>query len=99
LQLDTAVPPPTVTHFSINASQPIRTADARWFALNGAVWDANYDTPQTVSLLNELGTRFIRLPGGSLSDEYNWPQNTTLANTWQWVTSFGNFIHVITNAG
>jgi alpha-N-arabinofuranosidase len=98
IQLNVAVPPPAVIHFTINANQPIRTADARWFGLNAAVWDNNYDTPTTVSLLNELGTRILRLPGGSLSDEYNWTLNTTLANTWQWATSFGNFVHVITNA-
>jgi hypothetical protein len=83
---------------TVNANQPIRTADARWFGLNGVMWDSYYDTPTTVSLLNQLGTRIIRLPGGSLSDQYNWSLNTTLANTWQWQTSFANFIHVITNA-
>ncbi len=72
IQLNAALPPPTVVHFTINAGQPIRTADARWFGLNAAVWDGYYDTPTTVSLLNQLGTRLIRLPGGSLSDEYHW---------------------------
>ncbi len=98
IQLDEVVPPPAVTHFSIDAGQPLRTADARWFGLNAAMWDGNYDTPDTVSLLNELGTRIIRLPGGSLSDQYHWVLNRTLTNTWTWQTSFGNFIHVITNA-
>jgi alpha-L-arabinofuranosidase len=98
IQLDASVPPPSLVHFSINAGQPIRTADARWFGLNAAMWDGYYDTSTTVSLLNELGTRIIRLPGGSLSDEYNWSLNTTLTNTWQWQTSFANFMHVITNA-
>ena len=98
IQLNAALPPPSVVHFTINAGQPIRTADARWFGLNAAVWDGYYDTPTTVSLLNQLGTRLIRLPGGSLSDEYHWVLNRSLANTWQWQTSFANFIHVITNA-
>jgi alpha-L-arabinofuranosidase len=98
IQLDEVVPPPAVVHFSISADQPIRTADARWFGLNAAMWDSYYDTPTTASLLNELGTRIIRLPGGSLSDEYHWAFNKTLANTWTWQTSFANFIHVITNA-
>ena len=98
IQLDAVVPPPTLVHLTINAGQPLRTADARWFGLNAAMWDTNYDTPTTVSLLNELGTRIIRLPGGSLSDEYHWARTRTLTNTWQWATSFANFIHVITNA-
>jgi len=99
IQLNVIVPPPALVHLSVNASQPIRTADARWFGLNAVTWDNFYDTPTTVSLLHELGTRIIRLPGGSLSDEYNWSLNTTLTNTWRWATSFANFIHVITNAG
>jgi hypothetical protein len=97
IQLNPVVPPPALTHFTINAGQPLRTADARWFGLNAAAWDGYYDTPTTASLLNELGTRIIRLPGGSLSDEYHWTSNTTLTNTWQWATSFANFIHIITN--
>ncbi len=100
IQLNTPVPPPTLVHLTVNAGQPLRTADARWFGLNAATWDTNYDTPTTVSLLNELGTRIIRLPGGSLSDDYHWlydQEDTT--NTWRWGTSLANFIHVITNAG
>jgi alpha-L-arabinofuranosidase len=98
IQLNSPVPPPTVVHFAINAGQPLRTADARWFGLNGALWDNFYDTPTTVSLLNQLGTRLIRLPGGSLSDEYHWVLNQSGTNTFRWVTSFASFIHVITNA-
>jgi hypothetical protein len=45
IQLNAVVPPPTVVHFTINATQPIRTADARWFGLNAAIWDSYYDTP------------------------------------------------------
>jgi hypothetical protein len=92
---DISVVAPQIT---IDTAQTLRVADGRWFGLNSAMWDSYYDTPQTVSLLNELGTRIIRLPGGSLSDQYHWSLNTTLANTWQWATSFANFIHVITNA-
>jgi alpha-L-arabinofuranosidase len=99
IQLNAVRPPPSVVHVTINASQPIRTADARWFGLNAAMWDSYYDTPTTVSLLNELGTRLIRLPGGSLSDEYHWVLDKTGTNTFRWGTSFANFIHVITNAG
>jgi len=89
---------PALVHLTVNAGQPIRTADARWFGLNAAVWDSYYDTPTTVSLLNELDTRIIRLPGGSLSDEYHWVLDQTGTNTFRWATSFANFIHVITNA-
>ena len=99
IQLDAVVPPPAIVHLTVNAGQPIRTADARWFGLNAALWDSYYDTPTTISLLNELGTRIIRLPGGSLSDEYHWVLDQSGTNTFRWVTSLANFIHVITNAG
>jgi alpha-N-arabinofuranosidase len=90
---------PALVHVGINAAQPLRTADARWSGVNTAIWDTNYDKPQTVSLLNEMGTTLLRGPGGSLSDQYNWTLNTSLTNTWTWSTSFGNFVHVATNAG
>jgi alpha-N-arabinofuranosidase len=100
IQLNAIVPLPTVVHVTVNAGQPIRTADARWFGLNAAMWDSYYDTPTTVSLLNQLGTRVIRLPGGSDSDDYHWLYNQEdTTNNWQWQTSLANFIHVITNAG
>jgi alpha-N-arabinofuranosidase len=99
IQLNAIVPPPTVVHFAINAGLPLRTADTRWFGLNAAMWDNFYDTPTTVSLLNEEGTHIIRLPGGSNSDDYHWLYNQEdTTNLWTWVTSLANFIHVITNA-
>ena len=58
--------------------QALRTADARWFGVNTAVWDGNFDTATTISLLREMGTMLMRFPGGSLSDEYHWASNTTL---------------------
>ena len=98
IQLNAVMPPPAIVHFNVDAGQPIRTADARWFGLNVATWDGNFDTPTTVSLLNQLGTRIVRLPGGSLSDEWHWVLDQSLTNTWRWTTSFANFMHVITNA-
>lgn len=90
---------PALVHVNINAAQPLRTADARWTGVNSVMWDGNFDTPQTVSLLNEMGATFLRSPGGSLSEQYHWAQNTTLTHTWQWQTSFANFVHVATNVG
>jgi alpha-N-arabinofuranosidase len=91
--------PAPLVHLTVNANQPIRTADSRWFGVNTAVWDNNFDTPDTISLLSEIGTRIIRFPGGSLSDEYHWASNTTGTNTWHWSTSFASFVHVATNVG
>lgn len=94
-----AAPAPALNHLSVNATQSIRAADARWFAVNTAVWDGNFDTATTISLLQGMGTRVLRFPGGSTSDEYHWATNTKLTNTWRWVTSFASFIHVTTNIG
>lgn len=93
-----AKPAPALIPLSLNATQTVRTVDSRLFGVNVATWDTNFDTPQTVALLNEMGARIIRLPGGSLSDEYHWASNTTLTNTWTWANSFAKFVHVITNA-
>ena len=95
----TAKPAPAVINVSVNTTPAVRKVDSRWFGVNTAVWDSYFDAPQTVSLLNEMGTTILRFPGGSLSDEYRWASNTTLTNTWQWATSFSNFVHVATNVG
>jgi hypothetical protein len=94
-----ATPAPVPVHLSLNATQAVRAVDARWFAVNTAIWDSDFDTPTTVSLLQEMGTRLLRGPGGSLSDEYHWSTDTNLTNTWRWATSFANFVQVATNAG
>jgi hypothetical protein len=81
----------------VNASQPIRTADARWFSINTAVWDSTLDTPQTLMVLTNMGTRALRFPGGSASDDYHWVYNRQDDDNWSWSTSLASFIHVITN--
>ena len=93
-----ASPAPALVHLTVDASQTIRTADARWFGLNTAVWDSYFDTTATSNALAELGAQSLRFPGGSLSDEYHWVTGKSLTNTWTWATSFGNFMHIATNA-
>lgn len=94
-----AKPAPAIVNISLNATQNLRSVDFRMFGLNTAIWDGNFDTAQTVSLLKEVGATILRFPGGSLSDEYHWGSNTSLSNTWTWQTSFANFTHVATNVG
>lgn len=94
-----AAPAPSLVHLSADAGHTVRTVDGRWFGLNTAVWDSYFDTPATSNSLKELGTFLLRFPGGSLSDQYNWAADTTLTNTWQWGTSFTNFMHIATNVG
>lgn len=94
-----AKPAPNPILITVNTAKPVRTADARWFGINTAIWDGDFDTPETVSLLDEMGLRALRFPGGSASDEYDWASNTSDTNTWQWATSFDDFAHVATNVG
>jgi hypothetical protein len=98
LQLTTS-PGPAVVKVALNAGQPLRTADARWFGVNTAVWDGDLDTPPTVGLLQEAGTTLVRFPGGSLSDQYDWATGTSLTNTWEWAASFADFVNLVTKAG
>jgi hypothetical protein len=98
IQLTTS-PGPSIVHVNLNTSQTVRTADSRWFGLNTAVWDDDFDTTTTVGLLQEVGSKLLRFPGGSLSDQYHWATGTSLTNTWQWATSFASFINVVTNIG
>ena len=45
-----------------------------------------------------MGCLTLRFPGGSLSDEIDWATGTSGTNTWQWTTSFADFMRVATNA-
>lgn len=101
VQFDTKAAPALV-QVSLNATQSVRTVDARHFGVNLAVWDNYFDPPNhttTISLLQEMGCLTVRVPGGSLSDQYHWASNTTLTNTWQWQASFGEMVRVATNVG
>ncbi|MGH7952428.1 MAG: alpha-L-arabinofuranosidase [Limisphaerales bacterium] len=94
-----AAPAPATVHLNVDAAQTIRSVDARWFGLNTAVWDSDFDSAATSNALKEIGCLTLRFPGGSLSDEYHWATDRSLTNTWTWPTSFGNFMHVATNLG
>ena len=92
-------PPPALVHLGIDNINPHRMADARWFGLNTAIWDSNFDTPATSNALQELGTQVLRFPGGSLSDFYHW-STATRSDGYPWdPTKFSNFMHIATNAG
>jgi hypothetical protein len=88
---------PAVTHLTISATQPIRTADARWFGMNVAVWDDALDTPQSIATLADMGIRAMRFPGGSDSDDYHWLFDRQDDNDWTWSTTLASFIEVKTN--
>ncbi len=93
---------PAVVNVSVNATNVLRTVDPRHFGVNLATWDGNLTTPNngtSTALLQEMGSTVVRMPGGSLSDEYHWASNTTLTNTWTWNAGFNDMVRVATNAG
>ncbi len=88
---------PALTHVTVNASLPIRTADSRWFGMNTPMWDSALDTPQTLAVFTNMGTQAMRFPGGSDSDDYHWLYDRQDDDNWTWPTSLASFIQVITN--
>jgi len=90
---------PALVNIRVNATNAIRTADSRWFGVNTAVWDSYFDTPTTLSALQQAGLGFLRFPGGSLSDDYHWARDTTDSNTFTWATSFTLFAQTATSLG
>jgi hypothetical protein len=96
LLLGLALPSRTAAvNVAIDATRAVRTVDERVFGVNAVIWDGACNTPQTITLLQAAGTRALRFPGGSASDEYHWKTNTSLNYTWTWATAFDAFANVV----
>jgi hypothetical protein len=90
----TAKPPPSVVRVNVNATNALRTVDARVFGVNTAAWDGTLNTGNTISLLTEMGNQALRWPGGSWGDIYfmtNEPNG--------WGANTAGFLNVATNTG
>ncbi len=85
----TAATPPATVHVSVNATNPVRTVDARVFGINTAAWDGYLNTPSTISVLTNMNNQALRWPGGSWGDIY------FMTNAYGPDTT--NFIYVATN--
>ncbi|HRI42587.1 MAG TPA: hypothetical protein PLL78_10410 [Fimbriimonadaceae bacterium] len=94
-----ATAPPSSVNLTVDLGHVLQIADPRMFALNGTMWDAQFNTATTRSLLLGIQNRALRIPGGSLSNEYHWATNTTLDNTWTWATDFNSFASVARDTG
>jgi hypothetical protein len=90
----TPVPPPALVHLSANAGNVIRTAGR--VGVNAGIWDQVFDTPTTISMLNDVKNQALRFPGGSISDDYHWATNKTTEGL-SWANSFDQFAHVAMN--
>ena len=85
---------------TVDVTHTIRTVDNRVFGLNTVIWDPQTASAQTLTLLQAADVRVIRLPGGSLSDAYDWSQNRSYAspgvfNTWSWSSGFDKFSQIV----
>jgi alpha-L-arabinofuranosidase len=94
-----AAPVPDVVRVAVDAARVVRTVDERVFGLNATIWDPDLATAETAALLAAAGTRALRFPGGSLSNEYHWKTNTTLDHTWTWATGFDGFAGLVNALG
>jgi alpha-N-arabinofuranosidase len=101
VSLPTAAVAQSVT-VSVNAASTVRTVDERVFGVNSVIWDRQASDDQTINLLQAAGLRTIRIPGGSLSDEYHWRLNKGInkadgsLNSWTWFTGTDGFTRIIT---
>jgi len=68
---------PGTVHIGVDASQDLRTVDARQFGANTATWDAHLNDSSTRTRLQEAGVLALRWPGGSTSDTYHWASDPT----------------------
>jgi len=94
----TGNPSPALVHLDINTTQTVRRADARWFGFNCLLYDGAFDSPATLAALRESGWTTLRY-GGSPANGYHWASNTSFDYTWEWQTSFMDFMQVATNVG
>ncbi len=83
----------------IRLDRVLRIAEPRWFGVNVASWLPNFDSTNRLNLLNELGCRALRFPGGSLADVYHWSSNLFNGQAGALATTFENFMDVATNVG
>lgn len=77
---------------TIDAATTVRVVDNRIFGLNTATWDGAYTDPQTLTALQAVDAKFLRFPGGSTSDDFNWQTtNLVLEGTGAGTTNFDQF--------
>jgi alpha-L-arabinofuranosidase len=71
IQLTPIPPPPQVT-VKVDPKATVRTIDSRLFGINLADWDPYLSGTSEEAILRQMGTKVVRLPGGSASDDYHW---------------------------
>ena len=97
----TAIPPPNPVTVSVNAQSVVRTIDNRIYGLNATIWDGQFSSVASGTLLAAMNTQVIRIPGGSASDDYDWQTDRTVStgSTYQWATNAAIFAQRIESSG
>ena len=91
---------PAVVHLGADAGQTLHPVDARQFGLNTATWDGSLGNASTLPLLQQIGTRALRWPGGSTSDDYHWAADPAGNATFQnLATNLGAQVFTTINYG
>src|SRR5579862_4983348 len=65
---------------SVDAAQPLRVLPAAIHGVNLTTWNPTINDATTQALIASAGMKFLRFPGGSTSDQYDWSANTYLPN-------------------
>jgi hypothetical protein len=91
---------PAVVHLGADAGQVLHPVDARQFGLNTATWDGSLGNSSTLPMLQQIGTRALRWPGGSSSDLYHWASDPAGNATFQnLATNLGAQVFTTINYG
>ena len=79
------------SNITVDATKAVRVVDDRMFGVNTAIWDGVFTDAQTLATLQGMDARFLRYPGGSAADDYNWKTNQNTEGTTTWGVAFDPF--------
>jgi len=96
-----AAPLPALVQLNVNAGASIRVIDERIYGTNLALWDWHLASQSSANLLQSMDSRFMRFPGGTLSNNYDWHRNRGVYenrvvpdSSPQWINSAVTFARV-----
>lgn len=95
-QAQTVTNPPNPTTISVSTNTVVRTVDPRFYGVNISMWDSELRIPITDTYLKQVKFGTIRMPGGSLSDDYDWVANKRISDSpnWTWTNSLPDMAKV-----
>ena len=95
LTLDTASAATNTVAVTVNAGQSLATVGSGLVGANVAIWDGLLADPVTSTLLKNASTSFIRYPGGSYGDIYDWQTNTATGGYAAPNTDFDHYMTMV----